>query len=190
MGGGIHCAAASASPALTLGAARSLDGELLASRERGWGDLVGGCRLVRGPAVPDPAAAAADDNGGPVPLAHGAAVAAPALVVGMGPPLDQGADKGGGLLAQGAAVAWLAWVGARGAATLPAADEAKPSLTGWLAAWTEAGGGVAVGSWSKLKREPRRKCCTTGNLDRTSASYIFSMPLLILPQPLRMPEMS
>lgn len=78
----------------------------------------------------------------------------------------------------------------RGAATFSADDEPKPSLTGWLAAWTEGGGGVAVGSRSKLKREPKRKCCTTGNLASTSASYIFSMPLLILPQPVRMPEMS
>lgn len=78
----------------------------------------------------------------------------------------------------------------RGAAIFSADDEPNPSLTGWLAAWTEGAGAAASGSGSKLKREPKRKCCTTGNLDRTSALYIFSMPLLILPQPVRMPDIS
>ena len=51
---------------------------------------------------------------------------------------------------------------------------------GWLDAWTEAGGGVAFGSCSQLKREPKGKCWTTGNLERTSALYILSIPWMIL----------
>lgn len=47
----------------------------------------------------------------------------------------------------------------------------------------------ASGSRSHLKNLPNGKCCTTGNLPRTSASYILIMPLLILPQPSLMPEM-
>lgn len=38
------------------------------------------------------------------------------------------------------------------------------------------GGGMALGSRSQLKREPKGKCCTTGNLERTSALYILIMP--------------
>lgn len=38
------------------------------------------------------------------------------------------------------------------------------------------GGGTALGSHSKLNREPKGKCWTTGNFDRTSALYIFTMP--------------
>ncbi len=47
---------------------------------------------------------------------------------------------------------------------------------GWLEAWTEDGAGGAVGSVSQLKREPKGKCWTTGNLERTSALYILIMP--------------
>lgn len=53
-----------------------------------------------------------------------------------------------------------------------------------------AGGAAALGSASHENREPNGKCCTTGNLDRTSALYILIMPLLILPHPSRIPEMS
>jgi len=35
---------------------------------------------------------------------------------------------------------------------------------------------MALGSRSQLKREPKRKCWTTGNLERTSALYILIMP--------------
>lgn len=48
---------------------------------------------------------------------------------------------------------------------------------------------AASGSRSHLKNLPKGKCWTTGNLPSTSASYIFSMPLLIFPQPSLMPEM-
>lgn len=76
-------------------------------------------------------------------------------------------------------------------------------------AWTVVGGEIAWGSRSKLNRDPKGKCCTTGNFDRTSALYILIMPwglsqfmltplfngrrkltLLILPQPARIPEIS
>lgn len=50
-------------------------------------------------------------------------------------------------------------------------------------------GVAASGSRSHLKKWPKGKCCTTGNLPKTSASYIFSIPLLIFPQPSLMPEM-
>lgn len=46
----------------------------------------------------------------------------------------------------------------------------------------------ASGSRSHLKNLPKGKCWTTGNLPNTSASYIFSIPLLIFPQPSLMPE--
>jgi hypothetical protein len=76
---------------------------------------------------------------------------------------------------------------------------------GWFAVWAVLTGTFASGSRSKLKREPNGKCCTTGNLPSTSASYIFNMPLtdqppqgkrhphhtlLILPQPALTPEIS
>lgn len=48
---------------------------------------------------------------------------------------------------------------------------------------------AASGSRSHLKNFPKGKCCTTGNLPSTSASYIFNMPLLIFPQPSLIPEM-
>lgn len=41
---------------------------------------------------------------------------------------------------------------------------------------TVDGGGRAYGSRSQLNSEPNGKCWTTGNLDRTSALYIFIMP--------------
>lgn len=53
----------------------------------------------------------------------------------------------------------------------------RSSLTGWLDAWADdTGGGIAFGSRSQLKREPKRKCWTTGNLERTSALYILIIP--------------
>lgn len=48
----------------------------------------------------------------------------------------------------------------------------------------------ALGSVSHEKRDPKGKCCTTGNFDRTSALNILTMPLLILPHPSLMPEIS
>lgn len=41
---------------------------------------------------------------------------------------------------------------------------------------TVVGGGIALGSRSKLNNDPKGKCWTTGNFDRTSALYIFTMP--------------
>ena len=50
---------------------------------------------------------------------------------------------------------------------------------GWLAVCAVgAAGAGASGSWAKEKREPKGKCWTTGNLERTSALYIFIMPCL------------
>ena len=39
---------------------------------------------------------------------------------------------------------------------------------------------MAFGSRSKLNSEPKGKCWTTGNLERTSALYIFIMPCVLL----------
>ena len=47
-------------------------------------------------------------------------------------------------------------------------------------AWAVLGGGIALGSRSKLNRDPKGKCCTTGNFDKTSALYILIMPLVIV----------
>lgn len=41
---------------------------------------------------------------------------------------------------------------------------------------TVDGGATAYGSRSQLNKEPNGKCCTTGNLDKTSALYILIMP--------------
>lgn len=40
----------------------------------------------------------------------------------------------------------------------------------------EVGGGTVLGSRSQLKRDPKGKCCTTGNLESTSALYILIIP--------------
>lgn len=42
--------------------------------------------------------------------------------------------------------------------------------------WVVGGGGTALGSRSQLSKDPKGKCCTTGNLDSTSALYILIMP--------------
>jgi hypothetical protein len=47
---------------------------------------------------------------------------------------------------------------------------------GCEAVWTVAWIFFAFGSGAKEKREPKGKCWTTGNLERTSALYIFIMP--------------
>lgn len=58
-----------------------------------------------------------------------------------------------------------------------------PAVTGGgtvdlFACWecVVGGGAVALGSRSQLNREPNGKCCTTGNLESTSALYILIMP--------------
>lgn len=47
---------------------------------------------------------------------------------------------------------------------------------GWLATCLVILTGFASGSCSQLYKLPNGKCCTTGNLDTTSALYILSMP--------------
>jgi hypothetical protein len=49
---------------------------------------------------------------------------------------------------------------------------------------------AASGSRSHENRDPKGKCWTTGNFDSTSALNILIMPLLILPQPSRIPDTS
>lgn len=55
-------------------------------------------------------------------------------------------------------------------------DEGIVEALGWLDVWTLACMVFALGSFSQAKREPKGKCCTTGNLERTSALYILIMP--------------
>ena len=95
-------------------------------------------------------------------LAHGAAVPIP------------GSGTIIGLLAHGAFVPSCGGGGARAEAF--SSDGLGPSLTGWFDVCTEDGGGAALGSCSQLRREPKRKCWTTGNLERTSALYILTIP--------------
>jgi len=47
---------------------------------------------------------------------------------------------------------------------------------GWLDVCTLAWICLAAASFSQANIDPKGKCCTTGNLDSTSAWYIFSMP--------------
>lgn len=54
--------------------------------------------------------------------------------------------------------------------------DAMEVLEGWIDVFTEVGGGEAVGSSSQLNKDPNGKCCTTGNLDNTSALYILIIP--------------
>lgn len=65
------------------------------------------------------------------------------------------------------------WVGGRGPEVM---EEEGGGWMGGLVVLVEGGGRGALGSWSQLKREPKRKCWTTGNLERTSALYILIMP--------------
>lgn len=95
-------------------------------------------------------------------LAHGAAVPIP------------GSSIITGLLAHGAFIASCGGGGARAEAF--SSDGLGSSRTGWFDMCTEDGGGAALGSCSQLKREPKRKCWTTGNLERTSALYILTIP--------------
>lgn len=57
----------------------------------------------------------------------------------------------------------------------PAADIGEFAM-GWSVKCIEFSGVVASGSFSQEKREPNWKCCTTGNLERTSALNILIMP--------------
>lgn len=47
---------------------------------------------------------------------------------------------------------------------------------GWLDVCTVAVAAAAFGSCSKLNKDPKLKCWTTGNLESTSALYILIMP--------------
>ena len=51
-----------------------------------------------------------------------------------------------------------------------------PIGAGWLDVCAEVGAGGALGSVSQLNKDPKGKCCTTGNLAKTSAAYILIMP--------------
>ncbi len=93
--------------------------------------------------------------------AQGAAVPAPNVGV-----------IAGALFAQGALVASWPFPRADAFSSTPVG----PSRMGWLDVCAEVWGGGAVGSWDQGKREPKWKCWTTGNLERTSAEYIFIMP--------------
>lgn len=55
-------------------------------------------------------------------------------------------------------------------------EEVEEEDFGCDAVWTVAWIFFAFGSGAKEKREPKGKCWTTGNLERTSALYILIMP--------------
>lgn len=76
---------------------------------------------------------------------------------------------------------------AHGAPVPPGADA---GTAGWFAICMLCTGSAASGSFSHEKSDPKGKCWTTGNFDKTSALNILIMPLLILPQPSLIPEIS
>lgn len=124
----------------------------------------GGSRDVSGRAV-------AVDSPGMHPsllAAHGAAVPAPTGAAGV--PVAQGA-----LVPDGG---------------ICPADGTAGSL-GWdcvADVWTDVLSGTAFGSRFQLKREPKGKCCTTGNLDSTSALYILIIPWIVSNRSVRATE--
>jgi hypothetical protein len=142
---------------------------------------------------------------GPVDVAAGAGADAPpraahgAAVIGIpaGPPAAMGSRRPWGApvraVAHGAAVMGIpvgppaaigsrgAWVGAaRGSRSAGwrdvGAEVDREEDLGWLEVWTLARICWAAGSFSHAKREPKGKCWTTGNLERTSTLYILIMP--------------
>jgi hypothetical protein len=58
-------------------------------------------------------------------------------------------------------------------------DDGTVEDFGWLDVCTLAWMDFAFGSFSQAKSEPKGKCWTTGNLERTSALYIFIMPCVV-----------
>lgn len=58
----------------------------------------------------------------------------------------------------------------------PPPADIDDDVVGWLARCIECCGEPALGSCSQEKREPKWKCCTTGNLERTSALNILIIP--------------
>lgn len=97
--------------------------------------------------------------------AHGAAVGpigGGALVA--GPDVAQGALVPKSTFGRAVGPAELSLFGATGR---PCGPEVECAVVG---------GDTALGSRSKLNSDPKGKCWTTGNFDRTSALYIFTMP--------------
>ena len=132
-------------------------------------------------------------------FAHGAAVVAAggsgvddfhgARVGWLGPvgtDADAGSREGIRDDAHGAAVPPVAGIAPLPAANTPGSAmgsrnggcgrDVGPFDLGWLAVCTLAWICWAVGSRSQANNEPNGKCCTTGNLESTSAWYIFSIP--------------
>lgn len=64
----------------------------------------------------------------------------------------------------------------------PPAAEIGEYAIGWLVRCIECSGVVASGSCSQEKREPKWKCCTTGNFERTSAFNILIIPYDLVSQ--------
>jgi len=54
----------------------------------------------------------------------------------------------------------------------------RSTLRGGCVVDTGLAESTAFGSCSQLKREPKGKCCTTGNFDKTSALYILIIPFV------------
>lgn len=111
---------------------------------------------------------------GPDAFAHGAAV------IGM-PPAIGGARRGGWEVLDIGAHMFGSAKGSRNAADGPVcravgAEFDGVTAFGWEEVCTLAWILGALGSGVQLKREPKGKCWTTGNLDKTSALYILIMP--------------
>ena len=136
--------------------------------------------LAQGAAVPTPPAT--DDGGSldTVVPAHGARVAGnpvvPACpvhdVFGPGKALDLcvGADD------HGAAVPAAPPGGGRAMVGVDEGGMFETREGGCDVECADIVGAGALGLRSQRKREPKGKCCTTGNLERTSALYILIIP--------------
>lgn len=96
--------------------------------------------------------------------AHGAAVGPIGVALVAGPDVAQGALVPESTFGRAVGPAELSPIGATGR---PCGPEVECAVVG---------GGTALGSRSKLNSDPKGKCWTTGNFERTSALYIFTMP--------------
>ena len=128
----------------------------------------------------------------PPRAAHGAPVIGiPVIGIPVGPPAAMGSRRPWGApvraAAHGAAVMGIpagppAASGSRGAGCREVGADGEVMLVdlGWLEVWTLAWICFAAGSFSHAKREPKGKCWTTGNLERTSTLYILIIPWRVL----------
>lgn len=106
------------------------------------------------------------------PESHGAFVPAISPAIWDGRVVDVGTEEGG----FGAEVSLAPWN--------------EGCEEGWEFVCVVAIGIGASGLCVQENRDPKGKCWTTGNLERTSALYIFIIPLFIFAQPAVTPDIS